>query len=389
MNGKISSPENIPKIGVAIMGYGFGARAHIYAYKRLRDVYWPPPAFPQCISLCGRNEKNVKEAADRFEFKRWYTEWRKMLEDKEIQIFDNCATNDAHAESCIEAARRGLHILCEKPLALNAEEARLMLEAVEKNGVRHMCGFNYRFVPAVRLAKELIERGVIGEIYHFYGRYAVDRVMDPNIPLRWIFDKSLAGSGALGALGSHLIDLARFLVGEPASVMALSKTFIKRRPIVGSSEMGKVTVDDAVSSLIEFENGAIGNLETSRFCAGRKNHQSIEINGSKGSIIFDLENMNRLKVYLLQETVPELKGFHDVIVTEGDHPFYKEWWPTGHTLGWEHAIIHEIKHFVDAIVKNGEVEPWGATFVDGYRCAVICDAMLKSAELGKKVSISY
>jgi len=169
----------------------------------------------------------------------------------------------------------------------------------------------------------------------------------------------------------------------------MAKTFIKKRKIIGSDELGEVTVDDAVSSLIEFENDAIGNFETSRFCPGRKNNQCFEINGSKGSILFDLEKMNRLQVYLKEETVRHTMGFHDIIVTEGDHSLFKEWWPTGHTLGWEHTFIHEIKHFLDAIVKDEKVEPLGATLEDGYRNTVICDAMLKSADLGKRVEVVY
>jgi predicted dehydrogenase len=264
-----------------------------------------------------------------------------------------------------------------------------MLEAAQKSGVKHMCGFNYRFVSAIRLAKELIDKGVIGDIYHFYGRYSVDRAMDPDIPLRWIYVKSKAGSGALGALGSHLIDLARFLVGEPTSVMAQAKTFIKKRKQADSDEPGAVDVDDAVSSLLEFENGAIGNFETSRFCPGRKNNQSLEINGSKGSLVFELEKMNRLQVYLKEETVPLTTGFHDIIVTEGEHTLFKEWWPTGHTLGWDHTFIHELKHFLDAIVSDKPVAPYGATLEDGYRNTVICDAMLKSSDIGKRVDVVY
>jgi predicted dehydrogenase len=389
MKGETELLENIPKIGIGILGYGFATRAHIAAFKRIREVYWPPPALPECVAICGRDEKNVKDAAARYEVKKWYTDWREMLEDKEIQLFDNCGSNDAHSESCIEAAKRGLNILCEKPMARNTEEAGRMLEAANENGIKHMCGFNYRFVPAVRLAKELIDEGIIGDIYHFYGRYAVDRAMDPNIPLRWIYVKSIAGSGALGALGSHLIDLARFLVGEPKQVMAMAKTFVKKRKLIDSDELGEVDVDDAVSALIEFENGAIGNFETSRFCPGRKNNQCLELNGSKGSIIFELEKMNRLQVYLKEESVPLTTGFHDIIVTEGAHTLFKEWWPTGHTLGWDHTFVHEINHFLEAIVKDKPVEPYGATLEDGYRNTAICDAMLKSAELGKRVEVVY
>jgi len=379
----------IPLLGVGVMGYGFAARAHISAFKRIQEVYWPPPAVARSVGICGRTEDRIREAAARYDVPRWYTRWEKMLEDPDIQIFDNCGTNDAHAESCIRAAETGRHVICEKPLARSAQEAGRMLEAVVRSGVKHMCGFNYRFVPAVRLAKELIDGGVIGEIRHFNGRYAVDRAMDPNIPLRWMYTRERAGSGALGLLGSHLIDLMRFLTGEPVSVMAQSRTFIKTRKALDGDTEGPVTVDDAVSALIEFKNGAIGNLETSRFCPGRKNQLTFEINGSMGSILFDLERMNHLSVYLVDEPVSRTTGFHDIVVTDADHPYFRQWWPTGHTLGWEHTFIHEMHHFLQSVAADAPIAPWGATFEDGYRNAVICDAMLTSGASGKRVDIVY
>jgi predicted dehydrogenase len=252
-----------------------------------------------------------------------------------------------------------------------------------------MVAFNYRFVPAIRQAYELIHSGQLGEIYHLRAVYLQEWIMDPNFPLVWRLDKSVAGSGTLGDLGAHIIDLARFLVGEPRRVSAMMKTFIKERPLNDGTGMGQVSIDDACVSLVEFENGALGTLESSRFCAGRKNHQVLEVNGSKGSLVFDLERMNELEVFWKDEQPRETRGFHHVLVSESYHPYWKNWWPQGHMIGWEHTFIHEISDFLDAIVNNKDVAPIGATFEDGYKNAVICDAITQSAETGRLVDVKY
>jgi len=264
-----------------------------------------------------------------------------------------------------------------------------MWEAVKKTSVKHMCGFNYRFVPAIRLAKEMIDGGELGNIYHFRANYQQEWLMDADFPQVWRLNKQTAGTGALGDLGAHIIDLARFLVGEPETLFATTTTFVPERPLPDGKGTVKIDVDDAFEAIVRFENGAIGTLEASRFCAGRKNYMTFEINGSKASIAFDLEKLNVLQVYLRAETNPQLHGFHEVLVTESDHPFYGTWWPHGHILGWEHAHIHEIHHFLDAIANDKSVEPYGATFEDGYKNAVICDAILQSAESHSEQRIIY
>lgn len=213
--------------------------------------------------------------------------------------------------------------------------------------------------------------------------------MDPTFPMVWRLDKKIAGSGALGDLGAHVIDLARFLIGEPRRVSAMLKTFIKDRPLADGSGTGQVTVDDAFTALFEFENGAMGTLEASRFCAGRKNHQVLEINGSKGSLVFNLERLNELDVFWKDEQPRETRGFHNVLISESFHPFWENWWPQGHMIGWEHTFVHEIAHLLDAIVNNKEIAPYGATFDDGYKNAVICDAIAQSSESGRHVEIKY
>ena len=380
----------IPEIGVGMLGYAFMGKAHSNAYKKIPYMIYPPPAIPRLVTIAGRSAEAVQEAAKRYGYENATTHWRKMMKDDRIQLFDNGAPNAAHAEACIAAARAGKHILCEKPLAGNAREAARMLEAVTKAGVKHMVGFNYRFVPALRQIRQWIEQGLLGEIYHFRAVYLQEWITDPDIPMNWRLDQSQAGSGALGDLGAHIIDLARWLVGEPARVSAMTKTFIKQRPLGGgSAQMGEVKVDDAFTALFEFENGALGTLEASRFCPGRKNGQVLEINGSKGSVVFNLERINELQVFWKGEQPKESQGFHDVLVSESFHPFWGNWWPQGHMIGWEHTFIHEITHLLDAIVNNKEVAPYGADFNDGYRNAVICDTILKSAATGKQMAIHY
>ncbi len=379
-----------PEIGVGMLGYAFMGKAHTNAYKKLPYMMYPPPAIPRLLGICGLYEDEAAEAARRYGYEKHYTDWHKMLEDDRIQLFDNGAPNNIHAEPCIAAAQTGKHIICEKPLARNAEEAMSMLNAVEKAKVKHMVAFNYRFLPAIRQAKNLIDSGALGQIYHFRAVYLQEWIMKHyNTPKIWRLDKKIAGSGALGDLGAHIIDLGRFLIGEMKSVSAVTRTFIKERPLIEGKGTGKVDVDDAFVATVEFENGAIGTLEATRFAGGRKNHQVIEINGEKGSFYFDLERMNELQVFWIDEKPKETQGFHNVLVTEAYHPWWENWWPHGHIIGWEHLFVHEITHLLNCIVNNKDVAPYGATFKDGYRTAVICDTILESAEKRKHIDIRF
>jgi predicted dehydrogenase len=358
--------------------------------KKIPYMIYPPPAIPKLIAICGRNEEAVAEAARRYGYEGYYTDWREMLEDDRIQLFDNGGPNNAHAEPCIAAAEAGKHILCEKPLARTAEEAKAMLDAVTKAGVKHMTAFNYRFVPAVRLARNLIESGKLGQIYHFRAMYLQEWIMPHYGEVKiWRLDKEVAGSGAIGDLGAHIIDLAHFLVGGMKGISAMTRTFIDERPLPDGSGTGKVDVDDAFVATVEFENGAIGTLESTRFGGGRKNYNCFEINGEKGSIHFNLERLNELDVFWVDEEPKETQGFHSVLVTEGHHPWWDYWWPHGHIIGWEHTFAHEITHLLDCIVNDKDVAPYGATFEDGYRAAVICDAIVESAATKKQVDIEY
>jgi predicted dehydrogenase len=379
-----------PEVGFGMLGYAFMGRAHSNALKTLPYMMYPPVANPKLVAISGRDESEVAEAAKRYGYQKYYTDWRAMVEDEEVQVLDNGGPNDIHAEPSILAAQLGKHVLCEKPLARTAEESKTMLEAVEKAGVKHMVAFNYRFVPAVRMIRELIDAGAFGQIYHFRAVYLQEWIMPHYGENKiWRLDKKVAGSGAIGDLGAHIIDLAHYLVGGMKSIAANTQTFIKTRPLPDGSGEGEVDVDDAFVAAVEFENGALGTLESTRFAGGRKNYNCFEINAEKGSVRFNLERLNELQVFWVGEEPKETQGFHDVLVTEDYHPWWDYWWPQGHIIGWEHTFIHEINHFLDCIVNDREVGPHGATFEDGYKAAVICDAIIESANGKRHVDIKY
>lgn len=389
MTSERKATDKIPEIGIGMIGQAFMGKAHSNAWKKMPYIFWPPSAIPKLVKICGRNEEQLKESARRYGYMEYTTNWRDLINDERIQIIDNGGPNSLHAEPSIEAAKAGKHIICEKPLARNAREAKEMKDEIKKAGVKNICCYNYRVVPAIVLAKNLIMEGKLGRIFHYRARYLQEWIADPDFPMIWKLRKAECGSGALGDIGSHVIDLGRFLCGEISSVMAVATTFIKERYNEQTNKKEKVEVDDAVAAVVEFENGAIGTIEASRFCPGRKNYNTIEINGENGSIWWDLENMNNLWVYWKNEEPADTRGFHCINVTESYHPYYDKWWPHGHIIGWENTFVHIVYNMVEAVVNNKSLEPYIATFEDGYRNCVVCDAILESAETGKKVVCRY
>jgi predicted dehydrogenase len=375
--GRAAGSGEARTIGIGMLGYAFMGKAHANAYHKIAYMTWPPPLVPRLVAVAGRTEDAVAEASRRYGFGRHVTDWRDLVLDDEVEVFDNSGPNNLHAEPTIAAAEAGKHVVCEKPLARTAEESHEVWQRVAAAGVKHMCAFNYRFVPAVRLAREMLEAGELGEIHHFRGRYLQEwGDIDDQV---WRFERAAAGSGALGDLGAHVIDLARYLVGEIAAVSGATRTFKEGRD-----------VDDAFEAVVEFEGGAVGTLEASRFCPGRKNAFSWEINGSKGSLSFDLERLNELQVHLVGSKPGERsQGFRTVLVSEADHPFWQHWWPHGHMIGWEHTFVHELHHFLGAIAEDAEVGPHGATFEDGYRAAEVCDAVIRSSGSGRREEVAY
>jgi predicted dehydrogenase len=363
------------EIGVGMLGYAFMGKAHSNAFKKIAYMTWPPPLVPRLVGISGRNTEAVGEAATRYGYEYATTDWRELVADDRIGLFDNGGPNSLHAEPTIAAAEAGKHVVCEKPLGRDAGESYEIWRRVEATGVKHLCAFNYRFVPASRLARELIEAGELGEIRHFRGRYLQDWGDDPSLDT-WRFSADEAGSGALGDLGAHVVDLARFLVGEIASVSGFAKTFLAGR-----------AVDDAVEAAVEFESGAVGTIEATRFALGRRNAFQWEVNGSKGSLAFDMERLNELQVF--RADGDRARGFKTVLVSEADHPFWEHWWPPGHIIGWGDTFVHELHHMLRAIATGGDVAPYGATFEDGYRAAEICDAIVRSGESGSRVALSF
>ena len=358
-----------------MLGYAFMGKAHSNAFRKIAYMTWPPPLLPRLVAIAGRDEAAVAGAAQRYGYERWTTDWRDIVSDPAIGLFDNGGPNSLHAEPTIAAAEAGKHVLCEKPLGRDADESYDIWQRVAATGVKHLCAFNYRFVPAVRLAREMIEAGELGEIRHFRGRYLQDWGDDPSLDT-WRFDAAAAGSGALGDLGAHVIDLARFLVGDIATVSALVRTFLPGRE-----------VDDAIEAAVGFENGAVGTIEATRFALGRRNAFQWEINGSKGSLAFDMEKLNELQVF--RADGDRARGFKTVLVSEADHPFWDFWWPPGHIIGWGETFVHEIHHLLGAIKNGTDVAPYGATFEDGYRAAEVCDAIVRSSESGQRETITY
>ncbi len=360
-----------------MLGYAFMGRAHSAAYRALSSAVWPPPLQPRLIAICGRDGAATADAARRYGFARSVGDWRELIADEGVGLLDNSGPNALHLEPTVAAAQAGKHVLCEKPLGRDAAESHAIWQGVAAGGVTHMCAFNYRFVPAVRLARQLIADGQLGELRHFRARYLQSWGLDRTL-MTWRFERASAGSGALGDLGSHIIDLARYLVGEISAVSGTVRTFI------GDRAGHAVDVDDAFQANVEFEGGATGMLEASRLCPGRLNHLALEINGSDGSIAFDLERLNELQVCR-----GDRSGFETVSVTGPGQPLAELWWPAGHVIGWEHTFVHELAHLLAAIRDRASVRPHGADLEDGYRAAEISDAIVRSADSGRREPVVY
>jgi len=383
-------------LNVAILGTKFMGKAHSNAWLN-SPRFFEMGIKPVLKMACGQNEEDLKAFADRWGWEQTETDWRKVIENDEIDIIDISVPTYLHHEIAVAAAKAGKHIFCEKPFALTVAEAKEMYQEAEKAGIVHYLNHNYRRAPAVRLAKKLIDDGFIGRIFHWRGAYLQDWIVDPEFPLTWHLQKDKAGAGPHYDLNSHSVDLARYLVGEITSISALTPTFITERPLPGAgaatfsagsgeeTEMGQVTVDDASFMLAEFENGAIGSFEASRFAPGRKNFNYFEIYGSKGSIVFNLERMNELQLF--QRDDPAFaQGFRTILATEGgQHDYVANWWPPGHMIGYEHEFHHGVVDFMKAIENGTGIEP---NFYDGLREIEILSAGLESSAKGQKVNTS-
>jgi predicted dehydrogenase len=361
------------KINIGLIGTQFMGKAHSNAWLRV-SYFFDIPVTPVLHTACSRNDVQRRQFVDQYHWQHGESSWERVVESPGIDLVDICTPNDLHMPIALGAAKAGKHILCEKPIARNADEAEQMYDAVQKAGVIHMMIFNYRFVPAIALAKQLIDRGKIGQVRHFNAVYYQDWLTDPEFPITWRHDVKASGSGAHGDMNAHIVDLARYLVGEFQSVSGIQKTFIEERPLPSGNGKGKVTTDDATSFLAIFENGALGSFQATRLAPGRKNFLRLEIFGSKGSLGFNLERMNELEYFSGGDEVSS-QGYKNILVTDVSQPYIKAWWPPGHIIGWEHTFVHQVKELLDGIGSKKNVVP---DFYDGLRCQQVLDAVVSS-----------
>ncbi|MBM7805311.1 putative dehydrogenase [Geodermatophilus bullaregiensis] len=376
-----------PTLGVGLIGHAFMGAAHSQAW-RTAPHFFDLPLRPELTVLAGRDRDRVTDAAARLGWASVETDWRQVLERDDVGLVDVCTPGDTHAEIAVAALEAGKHVLCEKPLANTVAEAEAMAEAAARaaaRGVRSMVGFTYRRVPAIGLARRLVAEGRLGQVRHVRAQYLQDWIADPSAPMSWRLEKDRAGSGALGDIGAHVVDLAQYVTGQAVTgVSAVLETFVRQRPLpasagslsgVAGEGMGEVTVDDAALFLGRLTGGALASFEATRFALGRKNAIRLEVNGSEGSLAFDFEDMNVLEFFDGTEPA-ERAGFRRVIVTEPEHPYVAAWWPAGHGLGYEHGFTHQVVDLVTAIAKDEDPAP---SFADGLQVQRVLDAVERSA----------
>jgi predicted dehydrogenase len=378
-----------PMLGIGMVGYAFMGAAHSQAW-RTAGRFFDLPLRPELAALCGRSADAVAAAADRLGWRSAETDWKALLRRDDVALVDICSPGHTHAEIAVAALDAGKHVLCEKPLANTVDEARAMVAAASRaagRGVRSMVGFSYRRVPALALARRLVAAGRIGRIRHVRAVYLQDWLVDPEVPLVWRLRREVAGSGALGDIGAHIVDIAQYLTGDRLTgVSALTETFVPDRPLPvsdggngnGDHARGEVTVDDAALFVGRFAGGALASFEATRFATGRKNALRIELNGSRGSLAFDLESLNELSLYDGDEDA-DTAGFRRILVTEPSHPYVGAWWPPGHLLGYEHTFTHQAADLVADIATDRDPVP---SFADGLRVQLVLDAVERSAAAG-------
>ena len=381
-------------LGVAMVGYAFMGRSHSHAWRTVGH-FFELPLQPELVAVAGRDADAVEAARRGLGWREGVTDWRTLLDRDDVDLIDICTPGSSHAEIAVAALEAGKHVLCEKPLANTLDEARAMAAAAEAahgRGVRAMVAFNYRRVPALALARQLIADGRLGTIRHVRAEYLQDWIVDPEFPLVWRLQADQAGSGALGDIGAHIIDIAQYLTAAPiVEVSALTETFVRERPLPGRSGglsaagdggggRGEVTVDDAAVFVARLAGGIVGTFEATRFATGRRNALTIEINGSEGSLAFDLERLNELQLYDARDDA-RTQGFRRILVTEESHPYMAAWWPAGHIIGWEHTFTHEVRDLIEAVATGGDVSP---SFAEGLQVQEVLEAVTRSAESGRR-----
>ena len=383
------------QLNIGIVGTKFMGKAHSNAWLAA-PRFFDLPYTPVLKAVSAQDAASTKSFAENWGYEAVEPDWRKLVERPDIDVVAVCTPTVSHHEIVMAAAAAGKHIFCEKPCAVSSAECTEMAEAADKAGVVHYLNHNYRRVPAIAFAKKLIDEGKLGTIYHWRGAYLQDWIMDPGFPLTWHLQEKYAGAGPHFDLNSHAIDLSRYLIGEVDTVTAMMKTFVKERPVPGagagtfesgggsSGQMGEVTVEDASFMLASFENGALGSFESSRFAGGRKNYNSFEVYGSKGSICFDLERMNELEYINLEDPGDE-QGFRTIPVSLGSHPYMANWWAPGHIIGYGNTFVHAVCDFIKAVDTGGAITP---NLWDGVKIMKVLEAGILSAKEGRTVKVS-
>jgi predicted dehydrogenase len=368
-------------IAIGMIGYKFMGKAHSNAYRQIGQ-FFDLPLTPRLKTISGRDKPKVEKMAQRWGWENAVDDWRRVIDDPEIKVIDICSPNNTHREIAIAAFKAGKIVACEKPLAMNGAEAEQMAAAARKSGKINTVWFNYRRVPAIAFARQLIDEGRIGRVYHFRALYLQDWTMDPSVPLLWRMDKDVAGSGVTGDLHSHIVDLSNFLAGDIESVAGTSKIFIdeRERPEGGKS---KVEIEDASIFVAKYTNGAIGHFEATRFANGRKNGNTFEINGEVGSLYFDLEDMSRLWYFDSREP-KHIQGWRKISVWEEVHPYMKQWWVPGCAIGYEHTFGNQAADLMNAIAQNKPMQP---NFDDGLKCQLVLDAVMEASSSDRWVRV--
>ena len=384
------------QVNVAMVGAQFMGKTHSNAWRQV-GMFFDAPVQPVMKVLCGKFPEEVK-VAEKWGWQETSLDWKEVVARKDIDVIDICTPNFLHPLIAIEAAKAGKHVVCEKPLANTLKEAQDMLKAVEKAGVTHMCGFSYRFAPAVQSIKQMLLKKQLGDIFHFRAAYQQDWIVDPDFPMVWRLKKKHTGSGALGDIGAHITDLCQFLVGDIEEVAGTMETFIKKR-VVADSDVGAwsakgskakkkkydvVDVDDAAIFLGRIKGAnTLATFEATRFAPGRRNYNSIEIYGSKGSVLWNKEDMNVFQ-YFNREDPDTLQGFRKIHATDSGHPYTHAWWPPGHLIGYEHLFVHEIYEFLCGL---GKKKGSFSTFEDAVKCQKVLDAVERASATKRWVKV--
>ncbi|HWE97784.1 MAG TPA: Gfo/Idh/MocA family oxidoreductase [Tepidisphaeraceae bacterium] len=369
-------------LNIGLIGYGFMGRTHSNAYRRVPN-FFDLQYTPVLKAVCGRDEAKLKEFAGKWGYESTETDWRKVVERKDIDVIDICTPNNSHKEIAIAAAKAGKAILCEKPLSMNTQEGLEMVKAVESAKVPNMVWYNYRRVPAVTLAKKLIDEGKLGRIFHYRAKFLQDWTISADLPQGgaglWRLDVAAAGSGVTGDLLAHCIDTALWLNGSIKDVSAMTETFVKERKHTLTGKVEKVGIDDACAFLARFDNGSLATFESTRYARGHKALYTLEVNGEKASLAWDLHDLHRLQ-YFDHGDESQLRGWRSIHVTDSDHPYMKHWWVPGLQIGYEHTFVHQVADFIEGLQSGKPAHP---TFRDALETQAVCDAVLKSAKTGK------